>query len=140
MLSEPLVDPALAETNNDEGFEYYLKAKKVVDSFPSESVEAGSPLKQDFMNIITLTTATELFQFSRTSHLDPNGGAKEATELYSQWKPFNIESTQTFEYITQIVNDIDVKYNGNGEGKVYGVTHSLDGDKVDKVEKFVKGE
>ncbi|MGY3190535.1 hypothetical protein [Lysinibacillus sp. TE18511] len=47
---------------------------------------------------------------------------------------------QAFEYMNQIVNDIDVAINHNGEGEMYGVTHLLNGGKVSEVEKFVKEE
>ena len=34
MLSEPMNDSKLKETNNDEGFEFYLKAQDVIREFP----------------------------------------------------------------------------------------------------------
>ncbi|WMM25454.1 hypothetical protein RBU61_01980 [Tissierella sp. MB52-C2] len=140
MLSEPLDDPKLRETNNDEAFEKYLKAGIVVDSFPSRAVEQGSAIREDFSNILSLSTLMGLLQFSRTTHLDPNGGAIEATELYSEWRPASDDLEKVYEKITQIINDIDVKYNKEGEGEVFGVTYSLDGDKVDELEKFIRGE
>ncbi|MDF2066520.1 hypothetical protein [Bacillus sp. Cr_A10] len=39
----------------------------------------------------------------------------------------------------QIVNDIDVAVNHNGEGEMYGVTYLLNGEKVSEVEKLSKG-
>lgn len=38
----------------------------------------------------------------------------------------------------QIVNDIDVAVNHNGEGELYGVTHLLNGEKVFEVEDLLK--
>ncbi|MEK4406669.1 hypothetical protein MKZ26_20095 [Sporosarcina sp. FSL K6-6792] len=39
----------------------------------------------------------------------------------------------------QIVNDIDVAVNHNGEGETFGVTHLLNGDKVSEMERFIEG-
>ena len=140
MLSEPLDNSKLKEANNDEGFEQYLKIKKVVDSFPSEAVEVDSPLSKDFSNILTLNTAMGLYQYSRTSHIDQNGGAKEDVKQFKQWKSIEEEASQVFEYVKQIINDIDVKYNHQGKGQVFGVTYVLDGNKVDEMEKFFMSE
>lgn len=37
----------------------------------------------------------------------------------------------------QIMNDLDVAINHKGKGKIYGVTHLLNGDKASEVKKFV---
>ncbi|WP_274310243.1 hypothetical protein [Solibacillus daqui] len=76
-------------------------------------------------------------QFARTVHLCPNGEAKESTELVDQWAPTEEYTRQAFEYVKQIVNDIDIAVNHNEDGKIYGVTCLLNGEKVSEVKDFV---
>ncbi|MGA3603214.1 hypothetical protein [Lysinibacillus agricola] len=139
MLSEPMDDPKLKEANNDEGFEYYLKAGKVIGEFPYELIKASNEMEKDHSNLFLLTSYIEHKQFARTVHLGPNGEAKESTELVDQWAPTDEDTRQAFEYIKQIMNDIDVVVNHNGEGEMYGVTYLLNGEKVSEVEKFING-
>ncbi|MED4228144.1 hypothetical protein [Neobacillus cucumis] len=47
---------------------------------------------------------------------------------------------ETFEYIKQVLNDLDVAMNKNGKGETYGVLHQLDGEHVIELEKFIYGE
>ncbi|MEO4052064.1 hypothetical protein [Solibacillus sp. CAU 1738] len=138
MLSEPLDDPKLKEANNDEGFEYYLKAEKVMGEFPYELINASNEMEKDHSNLFLLTSYISHKQFARTVHLGPNGEAKESTELVDQWAPTDEFTRQAFEYMKQIVNDIDVAVNHNGKGKLYGVTYLLNGKKASEVENFVK--
>ncbi|MGE7954882.1 hypothetical protein [Lysinibacillus xylanilyticus] len=139
MLSEPMDDPKLKEANNDEGFEYYLKAQEVFDEFPYQLVKASHEVEKDHLNLFLLTSYIEHKQFARTVHLGPNGEAKESTELVDQWAPTDEEMRQAYEYMKQIVNDIDVAINHNGKGEIYDVTYLLKGDKVSEVMKFVNG-
>ncbi|MEH7094420.1 M56 family metallopeptidase [Neobacillus vireti] len=46
----------------------------------------------------------------------------------------------TFEYIKQFLNDLDVAMNKNGKGDTFGVLHQLDGEHVIELEKFIYGE
>ncbi|MBT2654548.1 transcriptional regulator [Bacillus sp. ISL-18] len=46
----------------------------------------------------------------------------------------------TFEYIKQLLNDLDVAMNKNGKGDTYGVLHQLDGEHIIELEKFIYGE
>ena len=39
---------------------------------------------------------------------------------------------QSFEYMKQLLNDIDVAINKNGKGETFGVSHQLGGDKVER--------
>ncbi|MBO0587615.1 MULTISPECIES: hypothetical protein [unclassified Sporosarcina] len=139
MLSAPLDDPRLKEANNDEGFEYYLKAQKVMDSYPNQTPTflGDAKLEIEFSNLNMLEGRISLLQFSRTSHLDSYGLAKEDTSLYDQWKPSDDDMRQAFEYFSQLVNDLDVAFNHGGEGETFGVTHLLNGAKVSEIEPFL---
>ena len=140
ILSEPLDDPRLKEANSDEGFEYYLKSQKAIVEFPMPYVEEGNAFEKDLETLFGLSSYIGHIQFVRTAHLDPNGQAKETTELSDQWKPTDEDMRQAFEYMKQIINDLDVAANHNGEGETFGVTHILNGDKVSDIEKFSGGE
>lgn len=138
MLSEPLDDPRLKDANNDEGFEYYLKAQEVIREFPNQLIEIDA-IDKDHSNLFLLSSYISHLQFLRTAHLGPNGEAKESTELADQWEPTNEKMYQAFEYMKQIVNDIDIAVNHNGEGEIYGVTYLLNSENVSQIENFVNG-
>lgn len=138
VLSEPMNDPKLKEVNNDEGFEYYLKAQVVIREFPKHLIKESNEIEKEHSNLFLLSSYISHNQFVRTVHIEPNGEAKESAEFVDQWKPTDDNMSQAFEYMKQIVNDIDIAVNHNGEGETYGVTHLLNGEKVSEVEKFLK--
>lgn len=139
MLSEPMDNPKLKEANNDEGFEYYLKAQEVIRKFPKQLIKEGNEIEKEHSNLFLLSSYISHIQFVRSAHIGYNGEAKESTELADKWKPTDENMRQAFEYMKQIVNDIDVAVNHNGEGEIYGVSYLLNGEKVSEVEKFING-
>ncbi|MEX3625895.1 hypothetical protein [Viridibacillus arvi] len=44
---------------------------------------------------------------------------------------------ESYKYFTELLHDIDVVINYDGKGETFGVTHQLDGKKVDKLESFI---
>lgn len=138
ILSEPTDDPRLKDANNDKGFEYYLKAQEVIREFPNQLIGIDA-IDKDYSNLFLLSSYISHIQFVRTAHLGPNGEAKESTELADQWEPTNEKMHQAFEYMKQIVNDIDIAINHNGEGEIYGVTYLLNSENVSQIENFVNG-
>jgi hypothetical protein len=88
MLSEPLDDPKLKEANNNEGYEYYLKAKKVVETYPNYHTSGYAEYEDQFNEIYLQYAQISHFQFVRTSHLDPTGMglATESSHLSRQWR------------------------------------------------------
>ncbi|MFJ7934549.1 hypothetical protein [Sporosarcina sp. NPDC096371] len=139
LLSAPLDDPRLNEANNDEGFEYYLKAQKVMDLYPNLEDVSGTEFGIEYSNFTMLAARIGHYQFERTAHLDSYGRAKEDTSLSDKWKPMHENMIQSFEYLKQMVNDLDVAINHGGEGETFGVTHLLNGGKVSEMEAFISG-
>ncbi|AMO85502.1 hypothetical protein B857_03748 [Solibacillus isronensis B3W22] len=137
LLSEPLNDPKLKKANNDEGFEYYLKSLVVDRKSTIDLIKGNKELEEDYINLFLLTSYISNKQAARTVHLDPNGEAIESTDLVNQWAPTDENTHKAFEYVKQIMNDLDVAINHNGKGEIYGVTHLLNGDKASEVKKFV---
>ena len=137
LLSEPLNDPKLKKANNDEGFEYYLKSLVVDRKSPIDLIKGNKELEEDYINLFLLTSYISNKQAARTVHLDPNGEAIESTDLVNQWAPTDENTHKAFEYVKQIMNDLDVAINHNGKGEIFGVTHLLNGDKASEVKKFV---
>ena len=78
-------------------------------------------------------------QFVRTSEHGHNGEAIEAAYLAEHWKPVPEEMRQAYEYMNQILHDLDVAYNKGGEGETFGVTHKLNGEHADEIELFWSG-
>lgn len=139
MLSEPLNDTKLIEAENDEGFEYYKKAQEVIWAFPTHLIVGDKEIEKEHSNLFLLSSYIGHKQFVRTAHLDPDGQAKEDMSLSDQWKPTDGDMRQAFEYMKQLVNDLDVAFNHGGEGETFGVTHLLNGEKVSEMEAFVTG-
>lgn len=137
LLSEPLNDPKLKEANNDEGFEYYLKSLVVDRESPIDLIKENKELENDYTTLFLLISYISNKQAARTVHLDPNGEAIESTDLVNEWAPTDENTRIAFEYMKQIINDLDVAINHKGKGEVYGVTHVLNGDKASGVKKFV---
>lgn len=106
MLSEPLDDPQLVEANNDEGFEYYLKAQKVMDGFPMELMEEGNEIEKAFAVVPVLVNEIDVEQIVRTSHIE---GAVEnleiAVENIDQWRPSD-EMKKSFAELKKVVKNI----------------------------------
>lgn len=85
MLSEPMNDPKLKEANNDEGFEYYLKAQEVIREFPKQLIVENNEIEKEHSNLFLLSSYISHNQFVRTAHIDPNG-----VKLRNQrYLPFN---------------------------------------------------
>ena len=127
----------MKKANNDEGFEYYLKSQVVNNESPYHLIKGSKELEKDYINLFLLTSYISNKQAARTVHLDPNGDAIESTDLVDQWAPTDENTRIAFEYMKQIINDLDVAINHNGKGELYGVTHLLNGDKASEVKKFV---
>lgn len=121
----------------DEGYNYYLKSQALSMTLGSYIRVEGEDLEKDFENLFVLSSIISHEQFVRTAHIDPNGEAIEKTEYAEQWKATNKRMKLSFEYMKQLLNDIDVVVNKGGEGEVFGVTHQLDGDKVAEMESFI---
>lgn len=139
ILSAPLDDPRLKEANNDEGFEYYLKAQKVMDLYPNTEDLRGTEFGIEFDNLSMFANWISHEQFVRTAHLDSYGQAKADTSRYDKWKPMDDNMIQSIKYLKQLANDLDVALNHGGEGETFGVTHLLNGDKVTEMEDFGTG-
>ncbi|MCM3636108.1 hypothetical protein M3152_00140 [Sporosarcina luteola] len=139
ILSAPLDDPRLIEANYDEGFEYYLKAQQVKDLYPNTEDLSGTEFGIEYDNLTMFANWILHEQFVRTAHLDSYGRAKEDTSLSDKWKPVHHNMRQSFEYLKQLANDLDVALNHDGQGETFGVTHLLKGDKVSEMEAFGTG-
>ncbi|QKY70064.1 hypothetical protein [Lentibacillus sp. CBA3610] len=127
------------QTGYDEGFNYYLKAQEFTEAKDNTNFHMGKlnkTIQKDFVNIGHMKTLINHMQFARTSHLGHQGQAKEDVERSDQWKEAPEEMRQAYEYIKQIIHDLDVALNHDGEGETYGVTYTLNGDKASKVESF----
>ncbi|MEI3614188.1 hypothetical protein [Pseudogracilibacillus sp. SO30301A] len=80
-------DPRIEETNNDEGFTYYLKSEAIKDLRASMGTYVeGEAIEKDLSNLFLLQSVPCHNQFVRTSHIDPNGQSVEATEYFEEWE------------------------------------------------------
>lgn len=114
-----------------------MKSLIVNTDSPIHLIRANKELEEDYINLFLLTSYISNKQFARTVHLGPNGEAVESTDLVDQWAPTDENTHKAFEYMKQIMNDLDVAINHKGKGEIFGVTHLLNGDKASEVKKFV---
>jgi hypothetical protein len=136
-LKKPIPDK-YTEAGVDQGYEIYLKSESLRNELRYIRVE-GEDLEKDFQNLITLTSYISHEQFVRTAHIDPNGNAKEKHEYMKDWKPTSETTLKAFEYMNQLLHDMDVAINKDGNGKTFGVLHQLEGQNVRDLESFLHG-
>jgi hypothetical protein len=126
------------EAGVDQGYDIYIKSESIRNEMRYIRVE-GEDLEKDFQNLITLTSYISHEQFVRTAHIDPNGNAKEKREYMKDWKQTSETTLKAFEYMKQLVHDIDVAINKDGKGETFGISHQLDGQNVKEFERFLNG-
>ncbi len=44
-----------------------------------------------------------------------------------------------YDYMTELLNDLNIALNYGGKGETFGVLHQLEGDKVIEMESFISG-
>ncbi|QGH33481.1 hypothetical protein GI584_05355 [Gracilibacillus salitolerans] len=138
---EQSADPRLKETNYDEGFNYYLRAeeytedlREFIKKYDLELQEESEVLIDDFENLGKMRAVIGHLQFVRTSHLGRQGQAKEDIERFDKWEETDGDMKKAYEYMEQIIHDLDVALNHDGEGDTYGVTHTLNGNKASEID------
>ncbi|NRD78525.1 M48 family metalloprotease [Bacillus sp. BRMEA1] len=129
-------DSKMTPIGYDKGYDYYLKSK--LRGLGSYIRVEGVDLKKDFENLFELSGIIAHEQFVRTASIDPNGDAMEKTEYANQWKPTSKRMQISFEYMKELLNDIDVAINKDGKGHTFGVSHQLGGNKVNEMESFMR--
>lgn len=137
-LNKPIPDKYV-EAGVDQGYYIYLQSESIRNVLGKFIRVEGEDLEKDFDNLQTLIALISHHQFIRTAHIDPNGNAKEKLEYMKEWKPTSETTLKAFEYMKQLLHDIDVAINKDGKGKKFGVSHQLDGQKVKEFELFLYG-
>lgn len=127
-------DPRIELSGNDEGFTYYLKSEAIFDLRDEmEAWAEGKAMGEDISNLFMLNAMMGHLQFVRTSHLGGEGQAIEAVELVEQWEQTPDDMRKAHKYMKQMLHDLDIAVNHEGKGNTYGVTHTLNGDKVSEM-------
>lgn len=149
ILDGDLDDPRIEQSGNDEGFEIYLKSraiqeslynheiflsKKVLDEIMEEKPRIYPTFDSDLGNLQLMQTAIGHFQFVRTAHLGSEGQAIEAVEFAEQWEEPPKEMLIAFDYMRQLLHDLDVAFNHNGKGEAFGVSYTLGGENIKDLE------
>lgn len=109
--------------------EYYLRADRLTKEMIYFRVQ-GEDLQKDFENLNVLQILM--------GHLDyvisvEKQQGLDTAESYG-------ELTKCFTYFTELLHDLNVIINNDGKGQTYGLTHQLDGSKVDELEKLLYSE
>ncbi|WP_077617449.1 hypothetical protein [Bacillus sinesaloumensis] len=120
----------------EQGYEQYLLAEKLTKGLGVGDYQLfeNDNLDKDFANLLLIAKIISHEQFVRTSHIDGNGGAIDRIDLSDQWKPIQDSQLMAFDYMKQLLNDLNVILNNGGEGSTFGVTYYQDGENVAKME------
>ncbi|MGA3599763.1 hypothetical protein [Lysinibacillus agricola] len=108
--------------------EYYPKADRLTTELKYFRVQ-GDDLQKDFENLNVL----QIWM----GHLEYVLSRQETLE--SDRPRFNDDLKQTFKYFTELLHDLDIVINYDGKGETFGLTHQLDGDKVNELESYLYG-
>ena len=126
-----VLNPKMYEAGFDDGYDYYSKARIVNESIVQFTIE-GVDIQKDFENLHMLSGIILHEHDVRTQHLDLESYGTNKLDAIKDWKPISEEMKQSYDYMLQLLNDLDVALNKHGEGETFGLTHQLDGDKVDE--------
>ena len=132
-----VLNPKMYEAGFDDGYDYYSKARIVNESIVQFTIE-GVDIQKDFENLHMLSGIILHEHDVRTQHLDLESYGTNKLDAIKDWKPISEEMKQSYDYMLQLLNDLDVALNKHGEGETFGLTHQLDGDKVDEMESFME--
>ena len=105
--------------------EYYPKADRLTNELIYFRVQ-GDDLQKDFENLNVLQIWMGHLEFVLSTDL-----------LESERSRFNDDLKQTFKYFTELLHDLDIVINHDGEGETFGLTHQLDGNKVKELEAYL---
>lgn len=111
--------------------EYSLKIQQINQEFRNQinffyTVEAY----YDFENLRTLISRGAHYNYVISQQEQQGIDTAESMD----------ELKHTFEYIKQLLNDLDVVINKNGKGDTFGLLYQLDGEHIKELEKFAWGE
>jgi len=124
------------EAGNDVGLVYYIKAQEAIESMSQSVHHTEVGFDENFSNLRLLAAGINHNQFVRTAHIEDTGKEKTNLDHVNNWKPVPKSTKKSFEYMKQLLNDLDVAINKNGKGETFGVSHLMDDDKVGELESF----
>lgn len=120
-------DQKLLQAGFDKGYDYYLKADGISNVLGSYIQVEGVDLGKDFKNLRLLAEII----------VEETDLRSVGTNNQKEWKPISNRLQRSYDYLTELLNDLDVAINKDGKGKTFGVSHQLDGDKVKDMEAFI---
>lgn len=107
--------------------DYYLKSERIIKEHEKYFRIEGEDLQKDFDNLRMLKLA--ISHFNNVISVQE----KDGTDTEDSYNQLN----KSFKYFSELLHDINIVINYNGDGETYGVTHQLDGDKVEELESFL---
>ncbi|WP_163581568.1 hypothetical protein [Gracilibacillus saliphilus] len=133
----PDQDSKLIQAGHDEAYYYYLEAMALDRGLDVNQVE-GVSLEKDFDNLQKLLGIIVEGHHKRTEHIDPEKYGANKREAVKDWEEPSKRMNQAIEYTKQLLNDIDVAINKDGEGETFGVAFQTDGQKTKELEEFIE--
>jgi hypothetical protein len=120
-------DQKLLQAGYDKGYDYYLKAMGISNVLGIYIQVEGIDLEKDFENLRVLAEIIKHETELRSA----------GTSSKKEWKPISNRLQLSYDYMTKLLNDIEVAINKEAKGETFGVSHQLDGDKVKEMESFI---
>jgi hypothetical protein len=120
-------DQKLIQAGYDKGYDYYLKADAVSRLLGSNIRVEGVDIGKDFENLRQLAEIIKQEQFLRA----------DGTNSKKEWKPISNRLQLAYDYMTNLLNDLNIAINYGGKGETIGISHQLDGEKVKELESFI---
>lgn len=113
--------------NTTNANEYLQKATNIAEESSKYFRVQGEDLQTDFNNLRMLGTTINHFTYLRSEQEKQGIGTAETIE----------ELNKAMTYFTELLHDLDIVMNHDGKGELFGVTHQLDGQKVEELEAFI---
>lgn len=129
------------EAGFDEAYDQYMKAMSLTNVLGTYIKVEGIDLNKDFENIHSLATIIQAEHEKRTEHheleyvQEKYGANKQAAN--QEWKPATQRQQQAFDYLKQLVNDVNIAINKTTTREAFGVSNQLDGEKVEALQSFI---
>lgn len=120
-------DSKLIEAGHDKGYDYYLKAEPFTRLLGSYIWVEGVDIEKDFENLRRLADII----------INEHDIRSVGTNSTKEWKPISTQSQLAYDYMTQLLNDLNVAINLDGKGETFGVSHQLDGTRVEELESYI---
>ncbi|WP_102347782.1 hypothetical protein [Bacillus sp. Marseille-P3661] len=125
------------QENKDVYYDYYVAAMELERGLQFVEVE-GVSIRKDFNNLQHLTRIIKDEQQKRVENSNPADFGEYKTAMMKDWKAPSDRMKRAINYLTKLLNDLDITINHDGNGKIFGYAYQEDGPKTVELETFLQ--